>query len=223
MNNTQLKEKEKYAYRFIKRWSIGIVTIEILLLILLRVLYCFDHDEDTMDLIKKFIRNEYELCYRGNTELLDICDSSDSIHELIDKYNSYRLDLELNIEERVIDTEVLALQVLDDLIPSGLDESNNYIKGWIYSWAIHDVRANLSRDAECYYRVECVMLLKLRLHEPYLYRSFHKTLYSNIGVIVNTIIISILLLLSAALTVVIRYCQYYFKLVGDYYGETKMD
>lgn len=212
MKNSYIMEEEQYAYTFIKKWSAFIIVLELILAMATGLLYRFDHKEEDVNLIKRFIMNEYELCYPYRDELLSMCEQCDSISELIEAYNSNRLDLELNIQDREIDSMELSAEVYKELLPDGVNTSNDYIRPWIYSLAITDVRANVNTELEDYYQIQYCLLMELRLHEPYLLNNDTGWLYDNVKNIVAGIVVLEVLLLSLGIAAILHYYNAYIRM-----------
>ena len=115
MKNSYIMEEEQYAYTFIKKWSVCIIILELILAMATGLLYRFDHKEEDVNLIKRFIMNEYELCYPYRDELLSMCEQCDSVSELIEAYNSNRLEYTFHYTQ-IEDHEWILEQPLHSLI-----------------------------------------------------------------------------------------------------------
>lgn len=212
MKSKYIQEEEQYAYSFIKRWSAFIIIMELILGVAAGVLYQFDHNEEDIDIVKRFIMNEYEICYPYRDELLTMCEQCDSVSELIKAYNNNRLDLELNIQSREINSMELSASVYDQLLPDEVNSENDFIRPWIYTWAISDVRANVNPELEDYYMIQYGLLMELRLHEPYLLDNDIGWLYNNIKDIVSWIFVFEALLLSLGISAILYYYYAYIRM-----------
>lgn len=212
MKSKYIMEEEQYAYSFIKRWSAFIIIMELVLGVIIGVLYQFDHKEEDIDIVKRFIMNEYEICYPYRDELITMCEQCDSISELVKSYNSNRLDLELGIQDRKIDSMELAVDVYKQLLPAEVNATNEYLRPWVYTWALSDVRANVNKELDDYYQIQYNLLLELRLHEPYLLNNTIGKLYYNIDTIVTWIVITEVLLLALGAAIILYYYYTYIRI-----------
>jgi hypothetical protein len=176
---------------------------------LIALLYRFDHDSSNLDTLKQFIINEYTLCYPDKDELVQMCDSSDSVSGLLTEYKEFRKSIEFEEQSQYIEIADDADELYEALLPADLTLCNSYIRPYIYTNAIYDIQAFVNTKSDNYYEIQYNMLSDLRLHEVYLYRNVYKFIYCNVNRIIGILIWIIAILFSTGIVILMRYYYEY--------------
>lgn len=178
----------RQEYKTIKIGTIVLIFLEAICIVATYLLISFDTDKTNVEILQKFIQNEYEFCYPEHGELVDIM-SYNSVYRILDAYSLLRFDMEINQEDKNIDSTDDANAMIELLIPENITEADGYIKPWIYSYAIHDVRNMIADDTEDYYEIQYKCLLMLRLHEVFLVNSIRGFVYRHAFIFVYALIV----------------------------------
>lgn len=205
----------KHEYRVIRQGTITLVLIEILCIVLTYLLVAFDTNKTNVEILQKFIQNEFEFCYPEQDELVDIM-SNKSIYKMLDTYSIVRFDMEINQENKSIESMDDMLAMMELLIPDNIDNANDYIRPWIYSFAIHDVRAMVDEDSKNYYEIQYKGMLSLRLHEVYLIGNIRGYIYKHVPMILTVLILLQIALFIIGLLMICSYAIKYREIVRGY-------
>ena len=80
------------------------------------------------------------------------------------------------------------LAMMKLLIPDGIHDADGYIKPWIYSHAVWDVKTMVDEDSEDYYEIQYKGTISLRLHEVFLVNNIRGCIYKNVPEILSILI-----------------------------------
>lgn len=205
----------KHEYKVIKQGTVTLVLMEIVCIVLTYFLVAFDTNKTNVEILQKFIQNEFEFCYPEQDELVDIM-SNKSIYKMLDTYSMVRFDMEINQENKSIESMDDMLAMMELLIPDNIDNANDYIRPWIYSFAIHDVRAMVDEDNENYYEIQYKGMLSLRLHEVYLIGNIRGYIYKHVPMILTVLILLQIALFIIGLLMICSYAIKYGEIVRGY-------
>ena len=205
----------KQEYKVIKRYTIVLIIMEIVCITLTCLLISFDTNKSNVELLRKFIQNEFEFCYPEQDELVDIMDYK-SIYKMLDAYSMIRFDMEVNQDDRSVESMDDMLAMMKLLIPDNIEEADDYIKPWIYTYAIHDVRAMVDEDNEAYYEIQYKGLLSLRLHEVFLVNNIRGSIYRHVPMILSILIFIQIMLFVIGLLIVCSHVMRYRQIVRGY-------
>lgn len=205
----------KQEYKVIRQGTIILVFMEIVCIVLTYMLISFDTNKTNLEILHKFIQNEFELCYPEQDELIDIM-GYESIYRTLHAYSMIRFDMEINQEDKSIKSVDDMLTMMNLLIPDDIADADNYITPWIYSYAIHDVRAMVDEDNENYYEIQYKGMLSLRLHEIFLVGNIRGYIYKHVPMILTVLIIVQIALFVIGLLMVGSHAIKYGEIVRGY-------
>lgn len=198
----------KHEYKVIRRRTIILVVMELICIILTCLLIRFDTNKTNMEVLRKFMQNEFEFCYPERDELVDIMDYG-SIYKMLNAYSAIRFDMEIHQENKSVESMDDMLAMMKLLVPDGIHDADNYIKPWVYTHAIWDVRAMVDEDNPNYYEIQYKGMLSLRLHEIFLVNNIRGYIYKNVPEILSVLIfIQITLFVIGLVTVGLHAVRY---------------
>lgn len=210
-----VEERCKQEYKLIRQGTIILVLMEIVCIVLTYMLISFDTNKTNIEVLRKFIQNEFEFCYPEQDELVDIIDNK-SIYKMLSTYSAIRFDMEIHQENKSIESMDDMLAMMKLLVPDGIHDADNYIKPWIYCHAIWDVRAMVDEDNENYYEIQYKGMQSLRLHEILLVGNIHGYIYKHVPMILTVLILAQIALFIIGLLMVCSYTIKYGEIVRGY-------
>ena len=210
-----VEERCKREYKLIRQGTIILVLMEIACIVLTYMLISFDTNKTNIEVLRKFIQNEFEFCYPEQDELVDIIDNK-SIYKMLSTYSAIRFDMEIHQENKSIESMDDMLAMMKLLVPDGINDADNYIKPWIYCHAIYDVRAMVDEDNENYYEIQYKGMQSLRLHEIFLVGNIHGYIYKHVPTILTVLILAQISLFIVGLLMVCSYTIKYREIVRGY-------
>lgn len=205
----------KQEYKAIRQGTIILVFMEIVCIVLTCMLISFDTNKTNMEILRKFMQNEFEFCYPERDELVDIMDYG-SIYKMLNAYSAIRFDMEIHQENKSIESVDDMLAMMKLLVPDDINDADGYIKPWIYSHAVWDVKAMVDEDSENYYEVQYKGTMSLRLHEIFLVGNIRGYIYKHVPMILTVLILVQIALFVIGLLMICSYAIKYGEIVRGY-------